>query len=152
MMDADDTLPMMTPAAIVAQARDYVGVPWRHQGRSRAGVDCVGLVLAVARDFGLPVPAVDDYGWVPDGARMLALCEAHLQPVAPHAKQLGDILLINAPRLHLPRHVALFAGETIIHAYNLARQVVEVNFASPWPESVQRVYRLPGVVVMGGGA
>jgi cell wall-associated NlpC family hydrolase len=38
---------------IVAAARTYLGVPWRHQGRTRAGLDCAGLIVMVARDLAL---------------------------------------------------------------------------------------------------
>ena len=44
---------MVTRTDIVAAARGWLGVPWRHQGRSRAGVDCVGLVVVVCRSLGL---------------------------------------------------------------------------------------------------
>ena len=39
--------------AVVAQARAWLGTPWRHQGRSPRGVDCAGLVVLVARALGL---------------------------------------------------------------------------------------------------
>jgi cell wall-associated NlpC family hydrolase len=44
------------PNAIIAAARSWLGVPWRHQGRTRQGVDCAGLVVLVGRGLGL-----DDY-------------------------------------------------------------------------------------------
>jgi cell wall-associated NlpC family hydrolase len=34
---------------IVSAARSWLGVPWRHQGRTRQGVDCAGLVVLVGR-------------------------------------------------------------------------------------------------------
>ena len=40
----------------VAAARGYVGVPWRHLGRSRTGVDCIGLVLLAARETAALAP------------------------------------------------------------------------------------------------
>ena len=44
----------VTGEDIVAQAREWLGVKWRHQGRNRAGIDCAGLLLAVASHFDLP--------------------------------------------------------------------------------------------------
>ncbi len=35
-------------------ARSYIGVPWLHHGRSRHGLDCVGLLVLAARDIGKP--------------------------------------------------------------------------------------------------
>lgn len=34
-------------------ARAYIGTPWRDQGRSKQGLECVGLVIASARDWGV---------------------------------------------------------------------------------------------------
>ena len=45
------------PSAIVAAARTWLGVPWRHQGRTRQGVDCAGLVVLVGRGLG---PAIGE--------------------------------------------------------------------------------------------
>lgn len=46
---------MVTRADVVAEARSWVGVPFRHMGRDRRGVDCIGLVVVVGRALGLPV-------------------------------------------------------------------------------------------------
>ena len=34
-------------------ARSYLGVPWQDGGRTRAGLDCLGLVLLASRDVGI---------------------------------------------------------------------------------------------------
>ena len=34
-------------------ARHYLGVPWQDGGRTRAGLDCLGLVLLASRDVGI---------------------------------------------------------------------------------------------------
>ena len=33
----------VTREMVVAEARTWIGVKWRHQGRTREGVDCIGL-------------------------------------------------------------------------------------------------------------
>jgi cell wall-associated NlpC family hydrolase len=38
---------------IVEEARKYLGVRFRHQGRTVAGIDCAGLILNVGNDLGL---------------------------------------------------------------------------------------------------
>ena len=40
--------------------RKYLGIPFRHNGRSMDGVDCLGLMLMVLRDAGIDLP--DDDG------------------------------------------------------------------------------------------
>ena len=44
---------------IVAAARDWVGVPYRHQGRTRNGIDCIGLL---AERGGRRRPSVTETG------------------------------------------------------------------------------------------
>lgn len=52
---------MVTRQQVVQEARSWIGVPFRHMGRSRqAGVDCIGFVLCVA--WALEIPLVDYKG------------------------------------------------------------------------------------------
>lgn len=44
---------MNITARLITAARSYVGAPYRHLGRSRFGVDCLGLLVCAARDAGL---------------------------------------------------------------------------------------------------
>ena len=75
-------------SALADAARGYIGTPFRHRGRSRLGVDCVGLGVLAYADCGVAVPDFRLYGREPhrDGlvARMtLALGEpVAVAPVA----------------------------------------------------------------------
>lgn len=40
-------------------ARKYLGIPYKHNGRDKAGVDCLGLMLMVLRDAGIILPNDD---------------------------------------------------------------------------------------------
>lgn len=40
-------------------ARKYLGIPYKHNGRDKAGVDCLGLMLMVLRDAGIDLPNDD---------------------------------------------------------------------------------------------
>jgi hypothetical protein len=44
----------MTGEEIVAVARKWLQVPFRPCGRSRSGIDCLGLLVVVARDLNVP--------------------------------------------------------------------------------------------------
>lgn len=55
-----------TGAQIVAVARSWLGVPYLYGGTTRAGVDCSGLVLNVARAVGIdscPRTSEEQWGW-----------------------------------------------------------------------------------------
>ena len=41
----------MDSAKIIEAARGWVGTKWRHQGRSKRGIDCVGLVIKIAEEL-----------------------------------------------------------------------------------------------------
>lgn len=43
---------MIRRSEIVVAAKSFLGTPWKHQGRSPKGVDCVGLIYAVAVHLG----------------------------------------------------------------------------------------------------
>lgn len=46
-------------------ARAYIGTPWQHHGRSRHGLDCVGLLFLASRDIGKPFEDFLGYGPMP---------------------------------------------------------------------------------------
>lgn len=126
---------------LVAAARAWVGVPFRHQGRTRAGVDCAGLFVAVARELGIDVPFDrTDYPWEPDEALHRTL-EGHFERV--QARRPGDILLLHFGGA--PRHMALWTGGSIIHAYAPLDKVVEHRIDRRWERRIVAAYRVPGV-------
>lgn len=89
----------MTGPDLVAAARGWLGVPWRHLGRSRTGVDCIGLVLLAARDCGIILPDPAPYAREPQGQRLAA-------GVAEHADRVGVAL----PGDVLVFRLGVFAG------------------------------------------
>lgn len=112
---------------IITEARRWIGTPWRHQGRSRAGVDCVGLVVMVARNLGLEPEDVTGYARRQDGRTLLR----HLH------KQLDQKFIINWKIGYIgvfkesafPIHVGFLSNRegvpTVIHAHARRRQVIE---------------------------
>ena len=144
---------MTTRDAIVARARELLGVRFMHQGRHAAhGLDCLGLLMVVAEGcgirFGEMRPAqLDrrDYGARPDAAMLEALLKQWLTPVTQAAP--GDVLLLRVQGR--PQHLAVVtdypqAGEFgMIHAYAPARRVVEHRYDAAWRSATQGIFRLP---------
>lgn len=126
---------------VIAAARGYLGVRWHHQGRSRAGIDCAGLIIAVANDLGLSAFDTADYGHIPSAQRM----QQHLNDQAVRIYDLrpGCILLMKFEAE--PQHLAIYAGRTMIHALMQARAVVEHNYGEPWPSRTVAYYDFPGL-------
>lgn len=137
----------MTRDEVVAAARDWLGVPFLHQGRSRAGVDCAGLVICVARGLGeLPEGYdVNGYRRAPDGS-MLRECDARLVPIS--GLEAGAVAMMRFSEE--PQHLAFVApyrhgGFALIHALQKSGRVVEHRLDPTWRGRIVRLFRFPGV-------
>lgn len=126
----------------LAAARALIGTPFVHQGRTRHGVDCIGLIVLAAQAVGIDTRADrTDYGRRPHGV---------LQPILDAAMvkvtdwQPGDTLVM-AFR-HEPMHVAIYTGATVIHTYATLGKVVEHDLDARWRARVAGAYRLRELV------
>ena len=136
-------------AAIVAEARSWLGTPYRHQASLKGvGADCLGLVRGVWRALQGPEPeAAGPYSadWAEVGGRerLAEAARRHLLEVRPEAMRSGDVLLFRW-RAHLPaKHAAILSGPTtMIHAHDGAR-VCEVHFTGWWQRRLAYVFRFP---------
>lgn len=146
---------------IVKTARNWVGTPFRHQGRAkrsqkrRGGCDCLGLLVGVAAELELttakppirPLTAFDetDYGHVPDGRRLEAALDSLLTKIALGELAPGDVLLMRLDKA--PQHVGIVSdyhagGLGIIHALASARRVVEHTLDITWHARIVQGYRI----------
>lgn len=136
----------MRPEEVIVEARTWLGVPFRHQGRSRTGVDCIGLVIAVlAGKNMLPknFEGPSRYGREP-GPELIAQLERYcVKLVTP---MMGSIVAIRWPGKSYASHVALCAGETIIHCFGTSYGVVEVGYRGRWVKATESVWAVKGVV------
>lgn len=137
-------------AAIVAEARAWVGTPYRHRASVQGeGADCLGLVRGVWRAvMGAepePLPAyAPDWAEATRTETLIAAAGRHLVPVVPEAMQPGDVLLFRF-RAHLPaKHCALLTTPAhMVHAYDGAA-VCEGHFAPWWRRHLAAVFAFPG--------
>lgn len=135
---------------IVTEARTWIGVRWKHQGRDRDGIDCAGLVLKVAHGLGATDFDTRDYLPQSQDESMLALCDEHMERV--DVARSGDVAVI---RYDGSRHMGIvgdyiYGGLSLIHAYSRApRRVVEHRFSDDWLRTEGAVwlatFRFPGV-------
>ncbi len=145
---------MITSHDIIALARGYVGVRFAHQGRGRDGVDCLGLLIAVADECGLefdgkPSSALDvpQYGSRPDVVALKQKLDAHLTPITRADVRPADIVVLKIDGS--PQHLALITDYPMaeemgmIHAYAPARKVVEHRYDKDWRHATYGAYRLP---------
>jgi NlpC/P60 family putative phage cell wall peptidase len=147
---------------IVSTARQWVGTPFRHQGRRQSlpgqpgGCDCLGLLIGIAQELGLtvcyrgemvPLASLDSrsYSRLPRGEPLRQMLERYLIPVPSTELRPADAGLFLFEGA--PRHLGLFGegeeGElTLIHAYAPAGGVVEHRFTPDWRQRLVAAYRL----------
>ena len=145
----------MDRAAIVAEARTWLGTPFSHQASLRGvGTDCVGLVFGVARSLGLPDAArfaasarYTGYSRQPDGRTLVSGCAEFLDPIPLNTVQPGDILLLHFG--HDPMHLSLVTETDplrVIHALGVTtHNVAEHRIDATWHARIARAYRFRGI-------
>lgn len=134
----------MTADDLVRAARAYLGVPWRHLGRTRAGVDCIGLVILAAADVGLSLPDPAPYEREPQGARLLDGISAHARRVA--SVKPGDILVfrmgVYGGHVGIATTHRAYGVAGVLHAYAPRRHVVEQPMDGEMKRALVAVFRL----------
>lgn len=137
---------------LVAHARALLGARFAHQGRTRDGLDCLGLLLMVADAAGLTFDgkrpqeiSLPNYSTRPDSVFLQTELARFLTPV--HAPQVGDVALLMIDGA--PQHLAILSDYPapeelgMIHAYAVARKVVEHRYDEHWRKATKQIYRLP---------
>lgn len=148
---------MSDGATIVAKAREWVDakVRWRHQGFTRRGCDCIGLVGGVAFELGISDAWVTQaslrfkgYGRLPQAHLIYQACAEFLAPVPVVDAQPGHILLARFDAE--PQHFAFMSSDRgddcMIHALASNRRVVEHRIDDLWRSRIVCAYRFRGVV------
>lgn len=129
----------VTPAQFVAASREWVGTPFKHQGRQKGvGVDCIGVPYCVARDFGMVDSSIMvPYKRDPDGSLLPHILGENL--IRVHKPQPGDIMLFRFVK-H-PQHVAVYTGRNIIHSFSQIGECIEHIYDKRWQKRLVAVYR-----------
>lgn len=143
-------------AAIVEEARKWLDVPYLHQGRSRGGVDCVGLCWVVYSRIANVTPSPDspDYPYwftyerKPNPARLRRMMLEFFDEIPKEDAKIGDILYIRF--LREPTHLGIltdYQGQRgIIHAFSHVERVCEhVLDEKWWKTMVVNAFRLRGL-------
>jgi len=132
------------PSAAIECARSYVGCKWRHRGRSRFGIDCIGLVIKALQAGGIPFKDRVDYGRDARENGLERELRNHFGEPLGDAWQAGDIVLIAFEGQAAPNHVGII-GEcdgrfTLIHSSG-ELLVCEHGLADEWLNRIVARFR-----------
>ena len=133
---------------IVATATSYVGTPWRRYGRSKFGVDCVGLLICVASDLKLGDYENKNYSREYRYSDLTRdLIKAGCKFIPRHELANGDIVAMTSSTIGA--HAGIYCKgideeDKLIHAYILEKKVC-IDSYTYYKDLVTSQYVFPGV-------
>lgn len=142
----------MTPvqAAVVAEARAWIGTPYVHQASVRgAGTDCLGLIRGVWRavlgeEPELPPAYTSDWGEAGARETLKAAAERWLVPVRCPGP--GDVILFRMREGSVAKHLGIAVDigpeARFVHAYT-GHGVVENALSGPWARRLAARFAFP---------
>lgn len=130
----------ITPEELISKAREWLDTPFHHQGRVKGvGVDCIGVLVGVMREFGIQLPDHYHYPREPYGILEKKL-DLHLERTD---RQIGAVALFRIR--NAPQHVAIITDKGMIHSYSPIKKTVETVIDEKWERRFLWCYALPGV-------
>ena len=140
---------LVAPEAVVAEARAWIGTPYRHQASLKGvGCDCLGLLRGVFRavtgaEPETPPPYTPDWAEAGGLDTLLAAARRHLVEIEADTFGPGDVLLFRWRERHPAKHCAVATSrETMIHAHDGAA-VCEVAIRPWWHRHLAHAFRFP---------
>jgi NlpC/P60 family putative phage cell wall peptidase len=142
---------MITRSAIVAEARSWIGTPYRHQASVKGvGCDCLGLVRGVWRavvgvEPERTPPYAPDWAEAGSGEPLADAAARHLVTIERDAYLEGDVVLFRWRANLAAKHAAIVtAPDKMVHAHDGAA-VAEVALAPWWRRRLAYAFRFPGI-------
>jgi cell wall-associated NlpC family hydrolase len=128
----------------IVMVRSLVGCRYAHAGRSRDGMDCVGVVVVPLNEMGIYPPDESNYSREAFDHTLAAEIGKRAVAIDPQHREAGDIVLFWCNRrTRMPQHVAVLVGaDDIVHAYMPLGRVVESPMGG-WARRITHVFRIP---------
>ena len=143
---------VVTRAALLEEARSWIGTPYRHQASVKGvGCDCLGLLRGVWRgclgaEPELPPPYAPDWAEAGGAETLQQAALRHLRPLPSAEFAAGDVLLFRYRDGCLAKHVAIAsAADRMIHAHDGA-SVCEIAITPWWRRRLVQAFSFPGVL------
>lgn len=131
----------------IATARSWIGVEYHHQGASRYGCDCIGLVIGILAELGIDYSSFDipDRTERPNGNQMQSQIELVCGGGQQRHPMVGDLALFKI--YNEPQHCGIISdlgySLGLIHADRSIGKVVECALSPMWESRLIAVYQIP---------
>lgn len=110
------------------EALKYVGVPFRHQGRTIEGLDCVGLLALSMQDCGYTPEDIPAYGHQPRDGWLRKELERYKCIEVSRPPQVNDVLVFRLRPKGAAVHIGIVTehphGLGVVHTYGHIGRVV----------------------------
>ena len=143
---------MISRDDIVAEARRWLGTPYRHQASMRgAGTDCLGLIRGVWRSlYGQEPEAVPAYtaDWSETTGEEVVLAAASrwLRSKPLSSNDIGDVIVFRMRSTGVAKHLGVTASRhgmtSFVHAYT-DHGVIETLLSTPWQRKIVGRFEFP---------
>ena len=131
--------------AIVREAQSWVGVKWKHKGRNRKGIECVGLIVNVIHAVTGVVVEVPPYDQRPSTEAAFRGVKEYADRILEKDAKPGDLV-----QLRYGDHAAHFGFLTergVIHAHARHRKVIEQRLRHTGTHGTPvAYYRIKGIL------
>lgn len=137
---------------IVAEARRWIGTPYRHQASMLgAGADCLGLIRGVWRSLLGEEPDTlpaytPDWSETTGDEVLLRAAGQWLRPKPVCSNDIGDVIVFRMRSTGVAKHLGLTAARnempTFVHAYT-GHGVIETALSLPWRRKIAGRFEFP---------
>lgn len=139
---------MVSRQYIVDFARSFKGTPYKHQGRSVNGIDCVGILVLLGNELDVYHESERRYSRNPKSFGIKQEMEKILVKIDKKDIKYGDILLFRM--ITDPQHVGVVTEYSeqsfgIVHCYQSVGKVVEHRLNDKWIDRIVQAYKVSGV-------
>ncbi len=135
---------LVTRDQFAIQACTWIGVPFLHQGRSRAGIDCFGILTESARAIGASDYDVTGYGRRPPPEWIQKGLLEHLQPSDDYDR-VGSILVFGFGKKKTMQHFAVRTHYGMVHTNASLGKCHHHDLSPQWLDRLVSVWDLPGI-------
>lgn len=136
---------MPTSTEIIHAGRLLIGTPWHHQARCPGvGIDCIGLLVCVARALSVPHQDCVTYTRDPNPEQFLReLSRSLVRLPIDSAVAQGLVGVFWIRHANEPKHAAIFTDRGMIHTHQSVGKVVEHSIGELWQKRLHSIWSFP---------